>query len=290
MEGLLCAPDTLLLVSSCSTAACRPLDALSPGPCLCALFCMLAAAPFGPVAHKHGYGPQNWRAQLAQGQGPVQCPLRGRTVLTMCVCSAPHAGDIVIFRPPAGVVPPPQWVQDSEFARTKLADNPVFQRLFLDDVFIKRVVAVAGDTVEAGPGLDCRGGRACITCLTLLGQAHPALLSLELIELTYHLQTAGRAVSGANAQHGVPEPHIEAMLHSSHGRLPTANRVQVRRGQLVVNGAPRSEPFILERPLYTMLQQTVCLPVHAPHCALHRMQHTAAACDSAGLTGLVSHS
>jgi signal peptidase I len=52
--------------------------------------------------------------------------------------SAPAVGDVVIFHPP--------------FAR----DRPLWARLLEDDIFIKRVVAVGGDTVEV------RGGRLLV--------------------------------------------------------------------------------------------------------------------------------
>lgn len=45
------------------------------------------------------------------------------------LCRQPGVGDIIIFHPREGAVAKPEW--------------------FEDDVFIKRIVATAGDTVEA---------------------------------------------------------------------------------------------------------------------------------------------
>ena len=48
-----------------------------------------------------------------------------------CGCRAPGVGDVVIFHPREGAVAKPEWYED--------------------DVFIKRIVATAGDTVEVRP-------------------------------------------------------------------------------------------------------------------------------------------
>lgn len=48
---------------------------------------------------------------------------------TASLARPPAVGDIVIFHPREGAVAKPEWYED--------------------DVFIKRIVAVAGDTVEA---------------------------------------------------------------------------------------------------------------------------------------------
>lgn len=74
--------------------------------------------------------------------------------LTACVrlrahaCRQPEVGDIVIFHPPDGAVDPPPWLKDNAQLRHLVLDNKPLRHLFADDVFIKRVVAVAGDTVE----------------------------------------------------------------------------------------------------------------------------------------------
>ncbi|KAK9786784.1 hypothetical protein WJX73_003317 [Symbiochloris irregularis] len=91
----------------------------------------------------------------------------------------PQVGEIVIFHPPDGAVDPPPWLKDNAQLRHLVLQNKFLRHLFADDVFIKRVVAVAGDTVE------------------------------------------------------------------------------VKNGQLLVNGKPRKEPFTAEPPAYTLAPLTV---------------------------------
>ena len=141
--------------------------------------------------------PVTWQACSAPTDCPPPC-----CILQLCKLSTgltgvwrrdPRVGEIVIFRPPEGVVPLPQWVQNTGFVRENhLEQNPVFQRLFLDDVFIKRVVAVAGDTVEvrrpalSTPGLAClcppEGWHLCALLHTCIVQhAPPAAQSVHAI-------------------------------------------------------------------------------------------------------------
>lgn len=56
-------------------------------------------------------------------------PLLVRARACHVLCRQPGVGDIIIFHPREGAVAKPEW--------------------FEDDVFIKRIVATAGDTVEA---------------------------------------------------------------------------------------------------------------------------------------------
>ena len=184
----------------------------------------------------------------------------------------------MIFRPPAGVVPTPQWVQSSSLVRDRLANNPVFQRVFLDDVFIKRVVAVAGDTVEVWPcpcsslvvpsetlvvstwtaaGISCQAaGRRKAALSTAAAAAalrpwHSGSTADAVVHVSRCRSLAGNPGCTHDSTYSVQAPTLTAYKRS----LSLCAAVQVRRGQLVVNGAPRSEPFVYERPLYTLLPQ-----------------------------------
>ena len=114
-----------------------------------------------------------------------------------------QTGDVVIFHPTKGV------------GRGG--------SLFDDDVFIKRVVATAG---EAGGGGGAPGGGA-------LRQLPPT-------------PSTARSRRGDSRPPPPPTPPP-----------PAGDTVEVRGGRLIVNGRPRAEPYIAEAPKYELAALTV---------------------------------
>lgn len=134
----------------------------------------------------------------------------------------PAAGDVVIFRPAEGAADGHEGGASGALVGARG-----------DDVFIKRVVAVGGDTVEvrrpgATPGVRARAWRFVGSCC---GHAIPQRITLAI------RTTPPFCMYGNNTtQTTTPPPSLK----------------KVRDGALFVNGTRQEEPFLPERPSYRL--------------------------------------
>jgi hypothetical protein len=115
-----------------------------------------------------------------------------------------------------------------------------------DDVFIKRVVAVEGDSVEVRPRQGGRGpvGRG-LRPQRAGGRAFEAGGVGAATRQPAGVWAAGRAAPRARAPAALTNPTC------------APGPPQVKGGKLYVNGVPRVEPFINEAPAYTLSKLVV---------------------------------
>jgi signal peptidase I len=135
----------------------------------------------------------------------------------------PRVGDIVIFKPPP--------FEGKQQARNWFDG---------ENIFIKRVVATAGDTIEVR-GLLHHWPRPPVHPVLAWPHCNPWVGRICTSERTHCCPLHAPACAGVP-----PRPRESA--------LPC---VQVKNGRVLLNGKPRSEPYILEPPEYNMARVRV---------------------------------
>lgn len=161
--------------------------------------------------------------------------------LTYRFAHPPTAGDIVIFRPPKGIGGNGGWLDDN--------------------VFVKRVVAVAGTRQSKGL---CSWG-PCIAVICAVRGLDRLRTSLQRFSggssrASHALQSSPACSRGGPWPPGhtiAPCMGFISLVPMSHQSLPSGDTVEVKKGALFVNGEERVEEYLAERPAYEMESLTV---------------------------------